>query len=1520
MRYAAIVAFCLVLPFAAPAANVLVNPGFEETCTNWGSAWVGWGSCSVDHWAGEAGSCGVAFWGWEGGSYAGFVQMVAVTSHVGGDACTFSIRGYAEPHFACSNDDLRLVIEFWDASDLRYAVTNNIYAAFVAAGATWNTYSLSHTNTDPTVGSVRPYVHADSFAPTGSQYLAAMWDHASLEVLDLSSDHLLLSGATEGYSSSSNSWTVTRSGSTATSLTVTLVSSAPSVADVESPVVIGVAESSAVVHVSCLAQGSATITASADGYTAADRSIWVVPSRLLLDEPDTVYVGSSNPWTIVRRAPLDADLSVDLQGAPGGVVSMVSPLVISAGSSTAQFHVTGVSSGTTMVTASASGLLSATQWVTVLTRQLTLSGAASVYEGTSNLWVAAREGPVDAELVVDLTSSAPAVASVGSPVTIAIGATTASFHVSGLTAGTSLITAAAADYLPAAQSVVVEGNGLRLTGWDTVAPRRSNLWTVARTGPGTEPASVSLTSADPEVVVIDGSVEMAGGSTSATFWVRGIDVGTATISAACSGYLTATREMKVSPNLLLNPGFEDGYEWEPAWEAWGDLSIEGWAAETGLRGAAFHGWVFNGGAEFLQDVDVGAGPLGPTSVFTFSISARSDPGFATYSRNMSMQMWVSDTPHGWGPDVSNNIYDALVASPGTWNQYSVRLTNTDPNVVSVTVHIWCDWFRQTGELSAVMWDNASLELVPGGMTNLMLDGHRNLCVGTSNMWTVSRSGEASADLLISLSNSPPSIASTPESVLVGAGQTSATFYVTGLATGSATIHARAPGYPRESQGITVLPNRLTLSGTNRVYAGFSNGWYVVRTGPTDNPLPVRLTAGDPAVVGVETQVLISALATSAVFQVTGVAAGSASVTANAAELVPAIRDLTVSPLGLTLDGAMQVYQGLSNLWIATRDGPTDGDLEVTLSSDDPAVASVPPSVIIPSGETTAGFQATGGGPGTTTVRATAFPYPDASRTMVVRGNQLSLNGNPTLVPGESMSWTVGRTGPLDPAITVSITSDCPSVATGDLSTVIGEGLTSASFSVYAVSVGTATVWASAAGYAPASRILIVDDNLLDDPGFEEPDGWGSVWEGWGDASEEIWAAESGQKGVCFQGWWMGGFAGFRQTVPVQPPSGLEGNFYAFTISARADADFRTSNGVVCTLMEFLDESGEVGDAATNRIYDQLVARAGEWNPYTLIAVDTNIFTRYVRVSTFGEEFSPSGGLSAMMWDNADLRVHRLSVTSLFLYGNASASEGQSNLWTVARGGTLQTTLVVALDSDDPSVASVDPAVSIPIGDPSASFYVSVQDEAVKSARVKSRARSKRDGGATAIITATAPYYPQTNKDITATQKILDLGGNSRVGVSMSNRWVVTRTGPMDTALTVDLASTAPDVAAVPSSLGIAAHEASATFSVSGVSTGTAVITASAADYQTDTRDAVVSELVPDLDMPEIADHGITWYASSGLTYRVEEAYGLTGAWFTVHTFLATSDCIRTWRDAYPPGSDKVFYRIFLVDTNAGSSY
>jgi hypothetical protein len=247
--------------------------------------------------------------------------------------------------------------------------------------------------------------------------------------------------------------------------------------------------------------------------------------------------------------------------------------------------------------------------------------------------------------------------------------------------------------------------------------------------------------------------------------------------------------------------------------------------------------------------------------------------------------------------------------------------------------------------------------------------------GNSSTGTVTLSGPAPAGgAIVALSSGNTTVASVPPSVTVAAGATTATFTVSTTAVaGSTTVTISATyGSATRSALLTVTPaspppatlSSLSLNPTS-VTGGNSSTGTVTLSGPAPaGGAQVALSSSNTTVARVPSTVTVTAGATSASFTVS-TSAVAASSTVNISAIYGGANksaSLTVTPAppppptlaSLTLNPA-NVFGGQSSTGTVTLTGPAPaGGAQVFLSSSNGA-ASVPSSVIVPAGATSATF-------------------------------------------------------------------------------------------------------------------------------------------------------------------------------------------------------------------------------------------------------------------------------------------------------------------------------------------------------------------------------------------------------------------------------------------------------------------------------------------------------------------------------------------------------------------------------------
>lgn len=420
-------------------------------------------------------------------------------------------------------------------------------------------------------------------------------------------------------------------------------------------------------------------------------------------------------------------------------------------------------------------------------------------------------------------------------------------------------------------------------------------------------------------------------------------------------------------------------------------------------------------------------------------------------------------------------------------------------------------------------------IVPGALTMTLSQSQiAENAVNPNVSATVTRNGSKIADLLVSLSSSDTTEATVPSSVLIPAGQASATFFVTAQSDLEfdgpqvAQIVASSVGYDPATNSLTVLDSNqrrvtLTLSSSNVVEGGFVTAT-LTRDPITATNLTVQLLSSDPNQVGVPASIVILAGVGTTNFVVTPVddslieKTNTYTITASATDhlsssAILSVEDNDIPNVTLAL-ASHSVSEGAgpnATSGTVTRSSTGPRAVVIALFSSNPSAAQVPASVTIPAGALSASFPVSAvnnvlvDGPKPLTIigyitdsvngtqlRATT---PDLLTVTDDDGPTLTLAILADLVPegrSPATTATVTRNTPTTDALVVNLTSDKLTEATVPPSVVIPAGTNSATFNIASVLDGvtdgnqTVTITAAAAGFTSGSDTLVVSDADLPD--------------------------------------------------------------------------------------------------------------------------------------------------------------------------------------------------------------------------------------------------------------------------------------------------------------------------------------------------------------------------------------------------------------------------------------------------------
>lgn len=582
----------------------------------------------------------------------------------------------------------------------------------------------------------------------------------------------------------------------------------------------------------------------------------------------------------------------------------------------------------------------------------------------------------------------------------------------------------------------------------------------------------------------------------------------------------------------------------------------------------------------------------------------------------------------------------------------------------------------------------------------------------STIGTITRTGPTSGSLVVNLSSSDPSEATVPNFVSIAAGSPSATFTVTAIddlifdGDQSVTITAAAQGFSNAIASIVVTDDEqlvlaLSLAASSISENNGTTTGTVTRTGPTTGSLVVALTSSDTTEAIVPASVTIPAGSTGITFPVTAVddtlldGSQTLDITAAANGFASVRISLTVTDdelpaLSLSLASASISEKNGTTTATITRSGPTTSSLTVNLTISDATEATVPATVVIPSGSSSTTFTVTAvddtlvDGSQTVQVKATAAGYQDGFATLIVTDDELptlglTLAASSISEKNGSTTGTVTRTGSTTSSLVVALTSNDTSEATVPATVTIEAGAVSATFPVTAQDdtnldgSQTVVISASAAGFTNGTAVLVVTDD-------EQP----------GLAISLANSAISEKNGLT------------TGTVTRSGP---------------------TTSSVTVSLSS--------SDTTEATVPVNITIAAGATSAtFTVSSVDDNLVDgpRVVTISASAAGYQPG---------NTTLTITDDEQPSLTLSANPKSISEQSGiaLATLTRGGSTAEALIVTLASSDTTEATTPATVTIAAGASSVQFTITAVDDTLT------------DGNQSVQITASAPGIQSASESI-----------------------------------------------------------------------------------------------------------------------------------------------------------------------------
>ena len=771
------------------------------------------------------------------------------------------------------------------------------------------------------------------------------------------------------------------------------------------------------------AEGSATVTASANGYISGTAGILVVKlGGIILPANARVAPGKSAPLDVKLAMPAPVDgVTITLSSGNTSILTVSQSTFIPQGAtspSTAPV-ITGVTYGSAIVTASASGFTGDSQTVTVGAALSFSPQAVSVGAGKVQSIDLLLSAPAPAGgLPITLTSSDTAIATVPGSATIPDGGTTFSVPVTAVAAGSATITATTTvpniTSATATVTVVVFGS-VSLPANVSVGIGRSAPFPVTLSAAAPQ-GGVAVTLATSDATKVDISpknVSIAAGQTQPATQpqVTGVGFGTATITATVPGFGSASQAVQTTSSLSFS---------QP------NLTITGTQA---------------------QNLTINLSGNAPAGGLTVNLAAN-PPGIVNIPASVSI--------------AQNANTATIVITPLTPGNTVITASTTTPGIASATANITVQ--------------SAGTIILPSNVT---------LALGQSAAFPVSLSTVApQGGVTVALNSSDTSkITISPSTVTIAAGQSSPATapQITGVNLGSANITATAPVYTSASQAVQVTaslsfsPQTLTLSGKE------TKNLTLTLSGPAPaGGLTFNVSSSNTAAATVTSTVVMQANSTTVAVPVTGVAPGSAVIRASAPNLTEATANVTVTaPLDIIVPATLTVSPGNSVAFPVSLAAPAQSGISLMVSSSDETKATVSPSsVSISAGDTQprTGVRVYGvaAGTATITVKSPLGNLNQATSTVTVGYTITLAPANQTVridTPG-TLALTLSAPAPAG-GMNFTVVSSNTAVATVPSSVSLSESSTSLGIRVMGVAAGTAVIRVSAPGVPEVSANVTV---------------------------------------------------------------------------------------------------------------------------------------------------------------------------------------------------------------------------------------------------------------------------------------------------------------------------------------------------------------------------------------------------------------------------------------------------------------
>jgi hypothetical protein len=857
--------------------------------------------------------------------------------------------------------------------------------------------------------------------------------------------------------------------------------------------------------------GTATIIASAQGYTTGSQTVRIGAMMNFRPNNPTITGTATQELTLTLSAATPAALAVNLTATPAGVVVMPATVSIAANSTTATVTLAGANVGTTNITASTSvpNVSSAIATVTVQSAgTITLPSRVSIRPGqTATFAVTLPSAPTQPVTVMLSSSDLSVVTLSPASVTIAAGQTqpATQAQITGVNFGTATISASAPGYTTGNQNVnVAAALGFTSPNVSVNGPETQNL-ILTLSAPAPTAMTVNVSTNPTGIVTTPASVTIAQNSTKAALAVTGAAVGTTTVTASTltpnvAGGTTNVTVLSAGAITLASSATVASGQSVPLAVGLSAPAPQGGVVVT-LSSSDSTIIAISPGV-----VSIAAGQTQPAilpqmtgkNLGRANITA-SSPLYTPATEPVQSFGTIRFLPASLslaGGDTQNLMLTLSGPAPAGGITFSV--TSSRPSVAVILASTFTIPANSTtvpvpisGVVSGISIIRASAPnmadataiITVAPRVDIIVPAAVTVAPGSAAPFAVSLVNLAQSDVVINLTSSDPGTTTvSPSIITIAAGQTEPTQRpsVSGIATGQVTITASATGLTPATSLVFVAPLDIILPDPFALAPGDLQTFPVSLAKPAQSPVTISLTSSDPTVATVLLSTLsIDAGQTAPRRQpnISGSAPGRTTITATATGLNPATSQVTVgvtatlSPPNLTVFG----ITGQGTLGI-TLSFPAPRPITFTLTSDNPDVATAPPSVVMPLGAQVIGFKVTGAAAGKAIITATAPGLdPMSSNITVQPAGSLAMSAsssNIQLLQSAAVTFTLSPPAPAG-GINISLSSGSSTVALSSSLIFVAAGLTSATAQITGMDVGSATISATAQGYSSPPPIVVM---------------------------------------------------------------------------------------------------------------------------------------------------------------------------------------------------------------------------------------------------------------------------------------------------------------------------------------------------------------------------------------------------------------------------------------------------------------